>query len=150
MRRFDYGGPADLLAMQRAVQRTWTPQQRWHVGDLAWGWYSIPDQEQDWRTALWKDGDTVTAWGWAELPGHLDLHVDPAHPEHADDVLAWFETTATNSERSVTVLETEAHLIAALKRAGYHPMTNAPFFQHCVIDLNESLPLSRLPEGYHV
>lgn len=148
MRRFDYAGPADLLAMQQAVQRTWTPQQRWHVGDLAWGRNSMSGQEQDWRTALWKDSDTVTAWGWVELPGHLDLHVDPAHPELADDVLAWFETMAASSERSVTALETEGHLIAALDRAGYRPVTDAPFFQHCVIDLDGSLPLPHLPEGY--
>src|SRR5215831_11635343 len=104
MRRFDYSGPADLLAMQHAVQRTWTPQQRWHVGDLAWGWNSIPEQEQDWSTALWKDRDIVVAWGWAALPSYLDLHVDPAYPELADDIIAWFETFATGSERTVTVL----------------------------------------------
>ena len=150
MRRFDYGGSADLLAMQHAVQRTWTPQQRWHVGDLAWGWNSIPEQEQDWRTALWKDGDIVVAWGWVELPGHLDLYVDPAHPGLADEVLAWFEAIATGHERTVTALETEEHLIAALKRAGYRPMTNAPFFQHCVIALDESLRLPHLPDGYRV
>ena len=150
MRRFDYGGPADLLAMQQAVRRTWTPQQRWHVGDLAWGRNSMPGEEQHWRTALWKDVGAVTAWGWVELPGHLDLHVDPAHPELADEVLAWFEAIATGSERTVTALETEGHLIAALKRAGYQPMTNSPFFQHCVIVLDESLPLPHLPEGYRV
>src|SRR5262245_61755601 len=150
MRRFDYGGPADLLAMQHAVQRTWTPQQRWHVGDLAWGRNSTPGQEQHWRTALWKDGDIVAAWGWAELPGHLDLHVDPTHPELADEVLAWFAAIATGSERTVTVLETEERLIAALERAGYRPMINAPFFQHCLIALNEALPEPYVLEGYHV
>jgi GNAT superfamily N-acetyltransferase len=150
MLRFDHGGPVDLLAMQHAVQHTWTPRQRWHVGDLAWGWNSLLEEEQDWRTALWKDGDSVVAWGWVELPGHLDLHVDPASPELADDVLAWFESIATGSERTVTTLETEGHLIAALDRAGYRPATDAPFFQHCVIDLNGSLPLPRLPEGYRV
>jgi ribosomal protein S18 acetylase RimI-like enzyme len=150
MQRLDYVGPTDLLAMQRAVQRTWTPRQRWHVGDLTWRRHSTPGQEQDWRTALWKDGDIVVAWGWAELPGHLDLHVDPAHPRLADEVLAWFAAIATGCERSITVLESERHLIAALERAGYRPMITAPFFQHCAIDLDESLPLPQLPGGYRV
>jgi hypothetical protein len=52
MQRHDYVGPGDLLAMQQAVQRTWTPEQRWHVGDLAWGRYAIPGQQPNWRTAL--------------------------------------------------------------------------------------------------
>jgi ribosomal protein S18 acetylase RimI-like enzyme len=100
--------------------------------------------------ALWKGGDIVVAWGWAELPGHLDLYVDTAHPELADEVLSWFGTIASGSDRSVTVLETEGHLIAALRRVGYRPMIEAPFFQHCVIELDESLPLPRLPKGYRV
>jgi len=150
MRRDAYGGPEDLRAMQHALQRTWTPQQRWHIGDLAWGRNSTPGPEQAWRTALWKDGDIVVAWGWAELPGHLDLHVDAAYPALADAVLAWFATIATGSERTVTVLETERHLIAALERARYRPVTDSPFFQHCMIALNEALPEPHVPEGYQV
>jgi ribosomal protein S18 acetylase RimI-like enzyme len=151
MRRYDYDGLGDLLAMQQAVQRTWTPKQRWHVGDLAWERNAIPGQEPEWRTALWKDSaDVVTAWGWTELPGHLDLHVDPAHPELARDVLAWFETVATGSECSVTVLETEGHLVEALEGAGYRLVTEAPFFQHCLLGLDESLAAPQTPEGYRV
>jgi GNAT superfamily N-acetyltransferase len=137
--------------MQQAVQRAWTPKQRWHVGDLAWGRNAIPGQEPDWRTALWENSaDLVTAWGWTEPPGHLDLQVDPAHLELAPDVLAWFETVATGSERLVTVLETEGHLVAALERAAYRPMTEAPFFLHCLIDLDGTLAVPQLPEGYRV
>src|SRR6266508_2467288 len=93
MRRPDYAGANDLLAMQRAVQRTWSAGSRWHVGDLAWGRHAAPGREPDWRTALWEDGDGAEpfAWGWIQLPGHLDLYVDPAHPQLAAAVLAWFE-----------------------------------------------------------
>jgi GNAT superfamily N-acetyltransferase len=151
MRRYEYGGPEDLLTIQQAVQRTWTPQQRWHVGDLVWGLNSAPGQESDWRTALWKDGhNRVTAWGWIELPGHLDLHVDPAHPELVHDVFAWFETIAAGPKRSVTVLETEEHLVTALERATYRRVTAAPFFLHCLIDLAESPTPPPLPLGYQV
>jgi GNAT superfamily N-acetyltransferase len=149
MQRHEYTGSDDLLAMQRAVQRTWTPQQRWHVGDLAWGRYALPGQEPNWRTALWRDGTgEVSAWGWVELPGHLDLHVDPAYPELAGDVIEWFEAVATASERSVTVLETEHHLVAALERAGYQPVTEAPFFQHCLTDLGGPFTALEMPAGY--
>jgi ribosomal protein S18 acetylase RimI-like enzyme len=149
MQRHDYAEPEDLLAMQRAVQRTWTPKQRWHVGDLAWGRYAIAGQEPNWRTALWRDGTgEVRAWGWAELPGHLDLHVDIAYPELAGDVIEWFEAVATGSERSVTVLETEHHLVVALEFAGYRPVTEAPFFQHCLIDLDGPLTAHWKPKGY--
>jgi hypothetical protein len=110
----------------------------------------MPGEEQHWRTALWKDVGAVTAWGWVELPGHLDLYVDPTHPELADEVLAWFEAIATGHERTVTALETEEHLIAALEGVGYRPIINAPFFQHCVIDLGGSLPIPHLPDGYRV
>ena len=50
----DYAGPADLIAMQHAVARTWTPSQRWHVGDLAVGPQLRPHQEPSWRTRLWE------------------------------------------------------------------------------------------------
>jgi ribosomal protein S18 acetylase RimI-like enzyme len=152
MRRRDYAGPDDLLAMQRAVQRTWSPASRWHVGDLAWGRHAEPGREPDWLTALWEgSGDAApSAWGWVELPGHLNLHVDPARPQLADKVLAWFGEVTAGSEPSVTVLETEAHLVAALHRAGYRPLAQAPFFRHCLVDLDRSLPAPRLPNGYRL
>jgi ribosomal protein S18 acetylase RimI-like enzyme len=151
VRRRDYAGPGDLIAMQRAVQRTWTPQRRWHVGDLAWGRHAIAGLEPDWPTAVWEDREgAVVAWGWTELPGDLGLYVDPGHPELAGDVLGWFDEVATGSERSVTVLETEEHLVAALGYAGYRPAAHGPFFQHCLIDLDDSLAAPRLAEGYRL
>ena len=125
MRRRDYSGPGDLRAMQRSVQRTWTSESRWHVGDLAWGRYAIPGQEPNWRTALWEDRDAVVAWGWIELLGHLRLHVDPAWPELAGEVLAWFDEVVAGADGSVTVMDSDAHLVAALERAAYRPVAQA-------------------------
>lgn len=151
MRRHDYSGPSDLLAMQRAVQRTWTPEQRWHLGDLAWEREAIPFEEPNWRTALWTDNaGAVVAWGWATLPDHLDLYVDPAYSELVGKVLAWFESVARDAERTVTVLQTERHLVAALEQATYAPVAAAPFFLHCLIDLDESLATPQPPEGYRI
>jgi GNAT superfamily N-acetyltransferase len=135
----EYGGPRDLLLMQRAVQRGWTPQRRWHIGDLAWGRYSVPAQEQ-WRTALWDD----LAWGWLDT-GNLDLHVDPSRPDLADEVLAWCDDVVTG----VTILDTEEHLVRALRRAGFG-LQDGLFFQHCLIDLDRPFPPARVPEGYRV
>lgn len=148
MRRRANSGAADLLAMQRAAQRTWTPESRWHVGDLAWRGHSIPNAES---TALWRDeGERVWAWGWVESPNHLGLYVDPACPELTDEVLAWFDEVAAGSPRWVTVMETEENLVTALKRAGYRPVDKAPFFLHCVIDLDDAVLTPGLPEGYRV
>lgn len=56
---------------------------------------STSDREAEWPTASWVDAeDEPVAWGWIELPGHLDLLVDPAHLDMATDVLAWFAETA--------------------------------------------------------
>lgn len=147
MRRRDYAGAGDLLAMQRCVQRTWTPNSRWHVGDLAWKRHSIPRREPTWRIALWEDDDAVVAWGWADADS-LDLHVNPNHAELADEVLTWYDDASPGGGRSVTVLDAETYLIAALERAAYRPMVDVPFLQHCVIDLDDSLPTPTVPNGY--
>ncbi len=150
MMRRDFAGAGDLLAMQRCVQRSWTPRSRWHVGDLAWKRYSIPGRESSWRIALWEDADhTVVAWGWANATS-LDVHVDPAHGELAGDVLAWDDEVAAASERSAIVMQTDGHLIAALERAAYRPIVDAPFLQHCLIDLDDSPPTPSVPEGYRL
>jgi ribosomal protein S18 acetylase RimI-like enzyme len=152
VQRRNYAGPGDLVAMQRAVQRAWVPGRRWHVGDLAWRRHAVPGLEPDWRTALWLDRrGAVVAWGWTTLPGRLDLHVDSDHPGLAGDVLAWFDDVATGCERTVTVMDTEGELIAALEAAHYRPAPpRTPFFRHCVLDLDDSLAVPRLPAGYRV
>jgi predicted N-acetyltransferase YhbS len=127
----------DLRAMQRAVERTWTPLSRWHVGDLAWGRYSGPDGDRP--AALWWDGPRVMAWAWSEL----GVYVDPGHPELAGEVLGWF------GGGPVTVLDREEHLVGALRRSGHRAVEEAPFFRHCVIDL-DSLAVPELPGGYRV
>lgn len=98
--------------------------------------------------AVWEDTMGVVAWGRVEPPNHLGLHVDPAHPEVAHAVLDWFETVTARPGRTVTVLETEQHLVTALQRAGYQPLTDAPFFLHCVVELDHLPAAVPLPDGY--
>ena len=148
MTRRDYAGPGDLLAMQRCVQRTWTPNSRWHVGDLAWKRHCIPGRERDWRIALWEDADdAVVAWGWADGTT-LEWYVDPRHGELAGEVLAWYDVVAPADERSAIQMETDDHLIAALERAAFRPVVDVPFLEHCLIDLDDSLPTPIVPNGY--
>lgn len=143
-----YQGAKDLRAMQAAAQRIWSPESRWHVGDLAWGRFMHVGREPEWPTALWYDGGgDVLAWGWAELPGHLELLVDPDHPELARDVLAWFDEVARSDERTVTTLDTEMHLLDALAAAGYRPQAG-PFFTHCWMSLDGRLPGPTVPAGF--
>ncbi|QUF05202.1 GNAT family N-acetyltransferase [Actinosynnema pretiosum subsp. pretiosum] len=143
-----YAGPADLRAMQGLARRIWTPSSRWHVGDLAWQRNQHTGREAEWPTALWEAGGEVVAWGWAELPGELALLVDPARPELAGAVLDWFAGVATAPRRSVTVLDAEPHLVAALEARGYERL-GGPHFRHSVRALDD-LPTPELPAGYRV
>lgn len=133
--------------MQELVQRTWTPDSRLHIGDVAWQRNAVPGSESSWRTSLWEEDGEVLAWGWAELPGRLSLVVDPAHPDLAAEVVRWFRGVATGEAVSCSVLEKEAHLISALKDAGYRLDEQTPFFTHHRLSLNE-LGSASVPEGF--
>jgi hypothetical protein len=114
MRQRDYVGDGDLRAMQNLVQRIWSRDANWHIGDLAWQRNAMPDKEGSWRTALWdEDGETL-AWGWIELPDTLNVAVDLAYPSLAGEVIAWFGRVGEGERLSCLVLETETHLISAL------------------------------------
>lgn len=144
MRR-PYTGSHDLRAMQSLAQRLWSPGSHWHVGDLAWGRRQHAGREAEWPTALWRDrGGTVRAWGWAESPGHLELLVDPAAPELAGQVLAWFADVTPGPERTVTVAG-EPHLDRALAEAGYRRRPDLPWFRLLHHDLADLPPVPAEP-----
>ncbi|GIM89226.1 GNAT family N-acetyltransferase [Paractinoplanes toevensis] len=149
-----YFGPADLAAMQRLVQRTWTPDSHWHLGDLAWQRPSMPDRQ----IALWpadgtparangaQAGTDVVAWAWVSARAQLETQAPAAL---AGEVLAWFDEVAGGGEQTVTVMETDTELVGVLSAAGYREV-DGPFFRHCLRDLDASLPQPRLPDGYLV
>jgi acetyltransferase (GNAT) family protein len=147
MRQRDYADDGDLRAMQDLVQRVWSTDASWHIGDLAWQRNAMPGREDSWRTALWEEGGETLAWGWVELPDALSLAVDPARPELADAVIAWFERVADSERPSCMVLETEAHLVSALERAGYGPDRDAPYFTHHHMTLG-ALASPIMPDGF--
>ena len=142
-----YSGPDDLRRMQSLVQRNWSPECRWHVGDLAWGRRAVPRSEDQVHIALWLDGEDAVAWGWLELPGHLELCVDRAQPELAHSVLAWSDDVAKTDDRTCTMLETEQHLSAALDAHRYQPHRDLPFFTHHHLTL-DALAEPELPAGF--
>ena len=88
------------------------------------------------------------AWARIESADHLDLHVDPARPNAADSALAWFRSTGAGAGRSVTVLDTERHLVDALRRNDYRLRIDAPFFLHCGRALDRLPRRPQLPDGY--
>ncbi|MDP9869767.1 MULTISPECIES: GNAT family N-acetyltransferase [Streptosporangium] len=142
-----YTGPADLRSMQSLTQRLWSPASRWHAGELAWLRLQHIGREPEWRTSLWQAGPEVVAWAWARPPGRLDLHLDPAHPELAGEILRWFDGTPHDGERTVTLLDAETALIDTLREHGYRERAAGPFFIHLRRSLDD-LPRPRVPDGY--
>ncbi|MEU5877788.1 GNAT family N-acetyltransferase [Spirillospora sp. NPDC047279] len=136
-----------LREMQALTSRLWPS--RWHVGDLAWTWYQYSGREDEWRTALWEHDGRAVAWAWAKPAGRfLNLQLDPAHPDLADDVLSWFaELTEGPGPRTVKVLDDEQAVIDALAAHGYRERTDRGFFLHLGRSLAE-LPEPEVPDGY--
>ncbi|WP_051760102.1 GNAT family N-acetyltransferase [Herbidospora cretacea] len=124
-----------IEAMQELTSRLWFPGARWHVGDLAWGLRQHAGREHEWPTKVWRSDGEVVAWGWAELPGHLNLQAVDEH--WAGAVLDWFGQVA--EPESVVVSSAEPHLMRAVEARGF-VQVEGPFFLHLVRDLE------RLPE----
>ncbi len=133
--------------MQRLAQRIWSPASHCHIGDLAWQRNQHLGRESEWPTALWEVDGVVVAWGRAELPDSLALLVDPARPDVATTVLDWFSGVAKAPQVTVTVLDAETRLIAALERRGYMHQDSPHFHWYMSHPLDE-LPQQVLPEGY--
>ncbi|MEO8423045.1 MAG: GNAT family N-acetyltransferase [Actinomycetota bacterium] len=145
MRSRPYEHPRDLWTIQDLVSRTWSPDARWHIGEIAWNRLEHLGREPEWPTRIWEDGDTAVAWGWLRPPGHLDLCVDPAFPALTDDVLSWFESEAIGDELTVTITADEPH--QALVDRDYEPEERDRFFLHLRRNLDD-LATPALPPGY--
>jgi len=136
---------SEYLAMQSLVQRLGNGH-RWHLGDMGWSYFSNPADRR--RIKVWEDGGETAAFAWLDLPGHVDLLVDPARPELAAEALAWADTEAGEGKRTVAALETETHLIGAFTAAGYREI-EAPWFTHHLHDLAD-IDEPVLPQGFRL
>ncbi|MEH7226794.1 GNAT family N-acetyltransferase [Bacillus sp. JJ1566] len=121
-----YKDSSDLKLMQKLTQAIWTLESNYHIGDLAWQRYRHAGREDEWITAIWEMDDKPVAWGWVKLPGSLMFQVDPNYSELSKDVIDWFEKMTETNEQTITVLETESHLISALEDSLFNPVEEAP------------------------
>jgi len=122
----------DLFALQRTVQKTWTPDSHWHIGDLAWQRPSLTDH----TVRLWPELD---AGAWLSPDGDLAFQ---ASPEQIGTVLEW----AGERTRRVTAMRADAE---ALEAEGFHQV-EGPYFRHCLRDLDGAMPAPRVPAGFRV
>jgi ribosomal protein S18 acetylase RimI-like enzyme len=146
MRR-DYTGPDDLRLMQGLAERVSPITGYRHVGDLAWNRFMHTGREAEWPTALWEKDGRVLGWGWLEMPTGLMLQVDPAHPELADDILAWALDRSGADHLEVDVCETETALVEALHRRRA-VRVDGPFMACLGRDLTDLPSLPQLPPGF--
>ncbi|MEO7130036.1 MAG: GNAT family N-acetyltransferase [Dermatophilaceae bacterium] len=144
MRRSDFSGPDDLRAMQAMCSRLWTPTARFHPGQLAWSRHHQPVDPlrpaAGEAISLWRDGDDVVGFGWAEAPDWLEFQLDPARPDLAEEMLGWFEDWSEAETQSALLMEGDP-AEPAFAAAGFEPEVDGPFFVHHLLDL------ARLPEA---
>jgi predicted N-acetyltransferase YhbS len=148
--RRDFGGPDDLAAMQAMASRVWSPDSRFHPGQLAWNRYFRPVDparlDDGEAISIWsEDGETI-GFGWAEAPDWLELQVDPAHPEVAEEIVEWFEEVSDAEQQSALVMEGDV-TEKALSAAGFVVERDGPHFVHHVLDLADLTPVPHV-EGY--
>ncbi len=123
-----------LLTMQALDQRLWSPYHRRHVGQLAWSvGYAEPQVLDAGPVALWEDDGLPVAWAWAESSSWLEICVDPARPELAEEAVRWFARGSVEVS-TVLVMECDSHLAGGLSAHGFAPLPEAPFFEHLVLD----------------
>ncbi|MCP2257544.1 hypothetical protein LX15_001229 [Streptoalloteichus tenebrarius] len=141
--------PDDLGRLQALARRLWSPDRRFHVDDLVWGWHSVPGAAATFRTAFWQDGEAVLAGAWVEPPGHLELLADPGAADLLPEVLDWFDSVAAGRDRSCLVMEGDVQERGALRDGGYRPQEGGPFFPRHAHDL-VALPEASLPDGFTI
>jgi predicted N-acetyltransferase YhbS len=140
----------DLRELQRLVQEAWAlvgPKNERHVGDVAWAATHISGREPEWRRRLWEDGGRLVAYGWLFLPATLDWQLHPHRLELLDDVLDWFEETATDDELETSALADDAEAIDRLRARGYEEAHDEPWFAYLVRDLDD-VAQPEPPAGY--
>jgi ribosomal protein S18 acetylase RimI-like enzyme len=136
--------------MQELVATAWRlegPLVHRHIGDVAWGRWSIAGREHEWRFRLWEDAGEVVAWAWLHLPSTLDFQLHPRRRELLDEVLDWFEAQA-NGERATSALVEDAETVAGLERRGYRRAgADEPWFAYLSRPV-AGAEVPPLPEGF--
>ncbi|GAA6524669.1 GNAT family N-acetyltransferase [Intrasporangium sp. DVR] len=152
--RSDFSGPGDLRAMQAMCSRVWSPNARFHPGQLAWNRYSQPvDPSRPGpgeAISLWRVDGEVAGFAWAEAPDWLELQLDPRHPGTAStvstEIIEWFEDWSDAPRQSALVMEGDLSE-PVLEEAGFRPEPDAWHFTHHLLHLSELPPVPHVP-GY--
>ncbi|MEU7791380.1 GNAT family N-acetyltransferase [Amycolatopsis sp. NPDC049159] len=130
----------DLRLMQGLAQRVTAARPELVNGDAAYGelaWNWGKDHAAfgaSWRRELWFDGGDLVAWAWARLPhrvrrgdgtvkdvtgASLAHQVHPGHAGLVDEVIAWYEATAGEVDRSALPGVADEFGLARWKAHGY-------------------------------
>jgi ribosomal protein S18 acetylase RimI-like enzyme len=151
-----FASESDLRLMQDVVQESWRaekPRVRFHIGDLAWGYYQHAGREHEWRIRLWETNGRPVGWAWLHLPDTAELFALPAHRRDViPEMAAWLreEAAAAGAERlAVSALDQDRLTVEALLAAGFEP-TDEPPFDSMALSLGGALPERRLPDGFRV
>ncbi len=113
---------ADVELMQGLAQRVTAVRPELvnsdaSYGELAWNWgRGHAADGATWPRRLWFADGELVAWGWAQLPrrvrrndgsvkdvtgAYLAYQVHPGHAGLVDEVIAWFDATAGEIDRTV-------------------------------------------------
>jgi GNAT superfamily N-acetyltransferase len=136
----------DVELVVRFGQRVWTPDCRWHLGDLAWN-LGRPAEGGQRRIGLWEQDGRVVACGWLSSPGALALLVDPRLAEDLVDQVTGWAVGVVGGPVSVGVLDTESWLTRPLLRRGLVLDLGGRFFVNMQRGLAELPPVPTLPAG---
>jgi GNAT superfamily N-acetyltransferase len=153
VRREDFCGRDDLVAMPGLCSRLWSPTSRIHPGQLSWTRYHAPVLDTRPRAgeaiSIWRDeAGEVIGFGWAEDQDWLELQTDPARPEVAEEVIEWFEEWSDAPRQSVVLMGADP-MASVFAEAGFLPETDGPFLEHLVLDLRRLPPTPTTP-GYQL
>ena len=147
----DFVGEADLRLMQEVLLASWRtekPLVRFHVGDLAWGYFQHTGREHEWRIRLWEDRDgEPVGWAWLYLPSDADVHVRPdLRRELVPEIVAWLATEAPDHLR-ISALDRDQLTVDVLRAEGFEP-SDRRLFNAMVLELDVELPEPALPDGF--
>ncbi|WP_328472884.1 GNAT family N-acetyltransferase [Actinoplanes sp. NBC_00393] len=136
---------ADLQARLDCVAQGWTPQQRLHIGNVAWAYArgdggTAPDVALTWGSPLHGFADI-----W--LPGTAALHLTPGLPAHqvatvVDEILAVAPRVTLKASLQ------HAELVRALKQRGFR-RCDGPWFAQLWRSLTD-LQERPVPDGYTI
>ncbi|WP_370961873.1 GNAT family N-acetyltransferase [Amycolatopsis sp. cg9] len=163
----------DLRLMQGLAQRVTATRPELVNGDasygeLAWNWgKDHVAAGTSWRRELWFSGGDLVAWAWARLPhrvrrsdgtvkdvtgASLAHQVHPGHAPLIDEVIAWYEATAGDVERSALPGTADEFALARWAAHGYETDPDALGDTGSWTQLNErdltDLAEPVLPAGY--